>query len=180
MFRDRTLMPAEALRLAALGILAERGVMTYGALATEVRLFTASFGGSPVDVMSSSIELLRFEGLIETVEEADDPGDVTVELTDAGRAMIGELLQATVRTGNAYSKLMTALKMRFLDMLPADRRREQVEMLVEGRQGELARLIDLRGKLVDGNPGFLAWLDHEIGRIETDLSWLRGLGSADS
>ena len=180
MFRDRTLMPAEALRLAALGILAERGAMTYGALATEVRLFTASFGGSPIDVMSSSIELLRFEGLITAVGKTDDPGDAVVELTDAGRKMAVELLQATIRSGNAYSKLLTALKMRFLHMLAPGRQAEQIEMLAEARRGELARLIDLRGKLADGDPGFVAWLDHEIGRIETDLVWLRGLGSADS
>lgn len=177
MFRDRTLMPAEALRLAALGILAEHGHMSYAALATEVRLFTASFGGSPVDVMSSSIELLRFEGLIAVREEADDPGDVVVELTDEGRAMIGELLQAAIRPGHAYSKLLTALKMRFLHILAPDQQAEQIDMLAEARQAELARLIDLRGKLAEGHPGFLTWLDHEIGRIETDLSWLRGLGS---
>jgi DNA-binding PadR family transcriptional regulator len=178
MFRDRTLMPAEALRLAALGILAEREAMTYAALATEVRLFTASFGGSPVDVMSSSIELLRFEGLIRTKVDAPDPGDVVVELTDEGRRTIGELLQATFRPGHAYGKLLTALKMRFLHMLEPERQAEQIEMLAEARQGELARLIDLRGKLADGSPGFVAWLDHEIGRIETDLVWLRELGTA--
>jgi DNA-binding PadR family transcriptional regulator len=175
MFRDRTLMPAEALRLAALGILAERGPMAYAALATEVRLFTASFGGSPVDVMSSSIELLRFEGLIRTVEEADDPGNAVVELTDEGRAAIEELLQAPIKSGNAYAKLLTALKMRFLVLLPAERQAEQIEMLAEARQGELARMLDLRAKLCDRDPGFIAWLDHEIGRIETDLAWLRGI-----
>jgi len=178
MFRDRTLMPAEALRLTALGILAERGAMAYAALATEVRLFTASFGGSPVDVMSSSIELLRFEGLIRTVEEADDPGNAVIELTQAGRDAIGDLLEAPIKSGNAYAKLLTALKMRFLGLLPAEHQAEQIEMLAETRQAELARMLDLRGKLADHNPGFIAWLDHEIGRIETDLAWLRELAGS--
>ncbi len=171
MQRDRTLMPAEALRLAALGVLAGHETMAYAALATEVRLFTASYGGSPVDVMSSSIELLRFEGLIEVVEKAEDPGDAKVRLTAEGREELATLLQSPVKTAGAYAKLLTALKMRFLHLLPEDQRALQFDLIADGLEGELARLLDLRGRLSGEHPDYLAWLDRDIDRVRAEVAW---------
>lgn len=171
MQRNRTLMPAEALRLAALGVLAGRETMAYAALATEVRLFTASYGGSPVDVMSSSIELLRFEGLIEVVDKADDPGDAMVGLTTEGRDALATLLQSPVKPSGAYSKLLTALKMRFLHLLPDDARALQFDLLTDSLEGELARLLDLRGRLAGEHPDYLAWLDRDIDRVRAEVAW---------
>ncbi len=176
MQRDRTLMPAEALRLAALGVLAGNVSMPYAALATEVRLFTASYGGSPVDVMSSSIELLRFEGLIEVVEKAQDPGDAIVALTGKGREELKRLLQAPVKASGAYAKLLTALKMCFLHLLTDDGRALQFDLLADALEGELARLIDLRGRLSGEHPDFLAWLDRDIDRVKAELAWFEGRG----
>jgi len=176
MQRDRTLMPAEALRLAALGVLACREPMTYAALATEVRLFTASYGGSPVDVMSSSIELLRFEDLIEIAEAADDPGDAVVRLTAEGREELETLLATPVKTAGAYAKLLMALKMRFLHLLDADERAVQHELIADALEGELARLLDLRGRMADEHPDFLAWLDRDIDRARAELAWFNGQG----
>ncbi|MBC6440117.1 MAG: hypothetical protein GDA49_06855 [Rhodospirillales bacterium] len=177
MQRDRTLMPAEALRLAALGILVCRGRMTYGALATEVRLFTASYGGSPVDVMSSSIELLRFEGLIAIAEQADDPedvpGDVVIVPTDEGRSELWRLLQTAVKPSGAYARLLMALRMRFIHLLDEDRRALQVELLIEGLEGERARLLDLRRRMAGEHPDFLAWLDRDIDRVRQELAAVR-------
>ena len=171
MQRDRTLMPAEALRLAALGVLAGHETMAYAALATEVRLFTASYGGSPIDVMSSSIELLRFESLIEVVEKADDPGDAIVALTAEGREELEALLQSPVKTAGAYAKLLTALKMRFLHLLTDDQRTLQRELFADLLERELARLLDLRGRLSGEHPDFLAWLDLDIDRVKAELIW---------
>lgn len=174
MQRDRTLMPAEALRLAALGTLAMRGRMTYAALATEVRLFTASYGGSPVDVMASSIELLRFEGLIAVAEASEDPGAVVVELTWEGRAELARLLNASVKSTGAYARLLVALKVRFLHLLPADQKELQHELLAEALRTELARLLDLRQRMSDEHADFLAWLDRDIDRVQGELSWFEG------
>lgn len=174
MQRDRTLMPAEALRLAALGTLATRGAMAYAALATEVRLFTASFGGSPVDVMASSIELLRFEGLIAVAEKAVDPGDAVVELTREGRGELLRLLNAAVKSTGAYARLLIALKMRFLHHLPPEQRELQLDLLAEALRTELARLLDLRQRMSDEHGDFLAWLDRDIGRVRAELDWFEG------
>ncbi|HYC12673.1 MAG TPA: hypothetical protein VEC75_00390, partial [Stellaceae bacterium] len=62
MFRDRSLVPAEAIRLTALGLLAE-GPRRYGDLAAAVRHFTGRIVGPSLDLMGSSLELLRYEGL---------------------------------------------------------------------------------------------------------------------
>ena len=55
MFRDKSLMPKEAIRLSALGLLS-RGSMSYASVAKEVRHFTTRFWGPTLDVMAASIE----------------------------------------------------------------------------------------------------------------------------
>ncbi len=186
MFRDNSLMPKEAIRLSALGLLS-RGPKSYASVANEVRHFTTRFWGPTLDVMASSIELMRLEGLVESVTKdaggADGAGgDVMLRLTDAGRAELNELLSATVRAPTSdFSKLVVALKLRFMHLLPLPAQRDQAEALIEMRQIEAARLIDLRATHGDEDGYFLRWLDREIDRTQDDLAWLEelraGLGS---
>ena len=72
MYRDNTLVPREAVRLLALGILRTREI-TYSELAAEVRHFTGHMVGPSLDLVAPPIELLKVEGLVETVGE--DEGD---------------------------------------------------------------------------------------------------------
>jgi DNA-binding PadR family transcriptional regulator len=173
MFRDHSLMPKEAVRLAALGFLAE-GEKTYAALANDVRHFTSRFWGPTLEVMATSIELLRFEGLTDSV---DDDIDTRLCITDDGREALRELLRANIRIPvSDFNKLVLALKLRFLHFLPVSEQREQAETLVDLRQSELARLVDLRQgvDLRNRNGGasyFNDWLDHDIAQIESDLAW---------
>ncbi len=64
MYRDKSLLPTQAIRLAVLGSLAA-GPRRYGQLAAETRAFTGALVGPSLDLLGTSIELLRFEGLIE-------------------------------------------------------------------------------------------------------------------
>jgi DNA-binding PadR family transcriptional regulator len=175
MFRDNSLMPKEAIRLSALGLLSQ-GPMSYASVANEVRHFTTRFWGPTLDVMSSSIELMRLEGLVEADGTAATAGEAVLHLTQTGRTELHELLSATVRVpASDFNKLVVALKLRFLHLLPADRQRDQVEALIEMRQGERARLIDLRATHA-GDDGYLPrWLDREISHVEDDLAWLEDL-----
>ena len=66
MFRDNSLIPTEAIRLAALGLLSE-GARRYGELAAEIRHFTSRVAGPSLDLMGNSLELLIYEGLVEAV-----------------------------------------------------------------------------------------------------------------
>ena len=85
MYRDNTLIPTEAIRLAALGTL-EAGPRHYADLAREVRGFASRFTGPSLDILGSSLELLRCERLVEPVDRAGTEDNALLALTEAGGA----------------------------------------------------------------------------------------------
>ncbi|MDD9876919.1 MAG: hypothetical protein OXR84_05705 [Magnetovibrio sp.] len=169
MYADNTLTPKEAARLCALGTLASES-KTYGALAEQVRHFIDRVQGPTLDVLGSSLELLKYEGLVESQGDGDD---APLRITSAGRAELETLLTADVRPGATdLNKLIVALKFRFLHLLDAAAQADQVDALVDVAETELARLTDLRGHH-SAEPGHLpAWLDREIDELESHLTWL--------
>ena len=174
MFPDHSLMPKEALRLAALGMLAEQP-MSYGPLASAVRGFVHHIMGPSPEAMGSSLELLRYEGLIKP-RDGDEPP--VLELTAKGRDEFVSLMLATVRAPfNDLNKLVVASKLRFLPLLPAEKRRDQATLLIEACRVEFARLIDLRAGHADRQGAFLDWLDHDISQAQARLSWFEDLGA---
>lgn len=177
MYRDNTLIPAEAVRLAALGSLVERET-AYGDLARDIRFFVARIVGPSLDLLGTSLELLRHEGLVETNAAAGEsvPDAAVLTITDQGRAAFHTLMTSSVRgLTSDLSRLVISLKMRFLPLLPPDDRREQAEILAEACETELARLRDLRGAYENG---LLAdWLDREIADLGERHGWFRELGA---
>lgn len=173
MYPDHSLMPKEAVRLAALAHLAEQP-MTYRDLATAVRGFIARIMGPSLELMGASIELLRYEGLVTSADGAVNDDTRLLSLTDAGRAEFHALLTASVRAPfNDLNRLVVALKMRFLHLLPSEERRAQADILAAASETELARLKDLASEGQAGEQPFTAWLAQEIALVETRLSWLR-------
>lgn len=181
-FRDHSLIPTEAVRLAALGLLADRD-RPYGQLAVEVRRFTSRMLGPSLDMLGSSIELLRHEGLIEPLGRRAGPSqslhaDTDVRLTEAGRAVLHELLTSAVRAPMTdLTRMVVALKLKFLHLLSPDERKAQFEMLVDLADAELARLEDLR--VHDAQPGdsLGGWLDQEMAQARERRAWyLRQIG----
>ncbi len=174
-FRDHSLIPTEAVRLAALGFLAESGPRVYGELAVEVRHFTSRMLGPSLDVLGTSIELLRHEGLIEPLGRRAGPSqslsaDTSVQITDAGRAALKELLTSRVRAPMTdLSRMVVALKLRFMSLLDREEQKEQYEMLIELATTELARLADLRTQSAKDALG--EWLDQEIAQTEERRAW---------
>jgi hypothetical protein len=176
MFADNTLTPKEAARLCALGTIA-REPMRYSALAGSVRHFLSRVAGPQLDLMGMSIELLRYEGLVEALDGNGMEDDALLGISDAGRRELKSLLTARLRPGTDLSKLVIALKMRFLDLLARDEQRAQADLLIEMVESELARLIDLRGTFAPDNSDschLTAWLDHDIEALENRLAWLEG------
>ena len=169
MYRDKTLIPAEAIRLAALGTLA-LAPARYSDVAREVRGFAARIAGPSLDILGSSLELLRHEGLVAAEDGGEDP---RLELTAKGREALETLLTANVRSPtDGVSKLVLALKLRFLHLLPAAAQREQIAVIVEMSEQERARLADLAGQLGD-NDGLLgSWLAHELAQVDGRIAWL--------
>ncbi len=173
MYQDKTLLPREVIRLAALGTLASRA-MSYAELANEVRHFVSRIAGPSLDLMGTSIELLRYEGLVSPLDMSSIVEGTPLEITDAGRAELHALLCSAVRAPlNDVNKLVLALKIRFLHLLDGDDQRGQVEMMAEACETELARLVDLRRRH-EGSEGHLnEWLDHDIELVGRRHDWLR-------
>jgi len=170
MYRDKTLIPTEAVRLLALGLLAD-APKRYRDLAAEIRHFTSHITGPSLDLLGPSIELLRYEGLTEPADEADG-ADLLLRITDAGRAELVTLLRANVRAPiDGLAKLVMALKFRFLHLLPVAGQADLLDGLIELYRAEHARLLELRdtGSAKDH---LAAWLDHDLAQIDDRVAWL--------
>ncbi len=167
MYRDQSLIPAEAVRLAALGELA-RAPRPYGDLAVAVRHFIQRLVGPSLDLLGPSLELLKIEGLIRSAAEGDD---APLELTPAGHAALARLLSAPLKVqGSELNRLVVALKLRFLDLLSAEARADQLDLLAEALTGERVRLSDLR-RGTDAASPLAAWLDLELAQIDAKIAW---------
>lgn len=183
MYPDHSLMPKEAVRLAALGMLAERP-MAYAQLASAIRDFTSHIMGPNLDLMGTSIQLIAAEGLIAPVGagawqgEAIGP-ETRLAITEDGRQALQALLLAAVRTPfNDINKLVVALKMRFLGLLSQDERRVQIDLIGTALESEIARLAALRAHRSEEAPVndvLVAWLDHDIDQLTASLGWFRAL-----
>jgi len=172
MYPDHTLTPKEAVRLCALGTLA-LGPMRYSGLAHSVRHFVSHVLGPSLDVMGTSIELLRYEGLIEPVDGIGMEDDAELAITEAGRSELHTLLTANVRaSATEFNKLVMALKFRFLHLLDKNEQRDQADLLAEVCENELARLDELRRHHAEDGGYLVPWLDHDICLLEDRLAWL--------
>ena len=175
MYRDRSLIPSEAVRLAVLGSLALEP-KRYADLAAEVRQFTHRITGPSLDLVGPPVELLRLEGLIERMDGAEMGENARLRITQAGWGEMKRLMSAALRPAvNDLNKLVLALKLRFLHLLPEPDRQMQAEAMVEMAEQELMRLRDLERRH-GGEAGLLPrWLAHEIGEAEARLCWFRAL-----
>lgn len=175
-YRDHSLLPTEVVRLAALGLLAA-GPKSYGDLAVEVRHFASRMLGPSLDILGTSIELLRHEGLIEPIGPRTGPSqslraETAVQLTGAGRAMLHELLTSRVRVPMTdLTRMVVALKLRFLHLLSPEDQRAQFEMLIELADAELVRLSDLRQHNAEPSGALDDWLAQEIAQTKERREW---------
>lgn len=169
MYRDKTLIPTEAIRLCALGILSD-GARRYGELAAAVRHFASRVMGPSLDILGTSIELLRLEGLVEPADGSGLADDALLRITEAGRAELATLLKSRVRSPvDDLNKLVVALKMRFFHLLDADERHLQLDLLIEATEGEIARLEDLRSSQPAGLLN--SWLGHDLAQLVARKRW---------
>ncbi len=174
MFADNTLTPREAVRLCALGTIA-RGAVKYSGLAASVRHFISRISGPSLDLLGSSIELLIHEGLVAPVDGEGMEDDALLAITEGGRQEFVKLMTANLRAASDLSRLITALKFRFLDLLPLTEQAQQAELMLETCETELSRLLDLRAAHVEEGGLLTEWLDQEITQVEQRQSWLEGM-----
>ena len=181
MYPDNTLLPSEAIRLLALGFLAE-GPCSYGDLASQVRHLSGRIVGPSLELVGAPLELLKVEGLAEAAPEvgppADDKTQVPLNLTEAGHDEFRRLMNSNMRAPvNELAKLIIAIKVRFLHLLPIEERQLQAEMLLENCEREWARLTDLRQSHQETPGHMLSWLDCEIAQVKDRLAWCRDLSA---
>lgn len=174
MYKDNSLIPTEAVRLAALGLLTE-APRSYAELADEVRHFTSRIVGPSLDLIGPPIEVLRVEGLIESAG-GGAATDAVLRITEAGKQELMRLLGANLRGPlGEFNKLVIALKLRFLQLLEPTARRLQAELLAEICERELTRLTDLRRHYDGRSDHLIDWLDHDIAQVRERLDWFRRL-----
>ncbi|MDY0884209.1 hypothetical protein ACFPL7_01545 [Dongia soli] len=175
MYKDNSLVPSEAIRLAALGLLA-RQERSYADLARDIRHFTARIVGPSLDLLGPSLELFKVEGLMEAADAAPPHDEQRIRITAAGEQEFRHLMTAKLRGPmGEVNKLIIALKMHFLDLLVREEQLAQIEMLEETCGRELARLGDLRGHHSDEATFLTSWLDHEIDEVDSRRQWFRRL-----
>lgn len=177
MYRDNSLMPKEAVRLAVVGTLLQHDQMRYADLAAAVRHFLDRIMGPSLDLMGTSLEMLRYEGLIEAVDGLGMEDNALLRVTETGRADFDALMRANVRapSTDGFNKLVIALKMRFLHLLDVESQRDQVDLLILLHEQERARLADLRKRHADDAGLLNAWLDHDLMQVNERLAWFSGL-----
>ncbi|HXY99901.1 MAG TPA: hypothetical protein VEI03_07855 [Stellaceae bacterium] len=172
MFKDNSLIPAEAVRLAALGLLAE-APRRYGDLAGEIRHFTGRVVGPSLDLMGTSLELLRYEGLIEAVDGQGMSDNAVLRLTARGGEALAGLLKAQLRSpASDMNRLVLLLKLRFLHHLPPAEQQGQLALMADMLESERLRLEELRQHSAPGL--FRDWLERDIAVAEERIAWLRG------
>ena len=136
-----------------------------------MRHFLDRVQGPSLDILGSSLELLKYEGLVETKDAGDNP---VLSITVAGQRELMVLLTARLRPGATdLNKLIVALKFRFLHILDANEQCDQVDIMLETIETELARLLDLRNHHDDDSGYLVAWLDREIEDLSARADWLR-------
>ncbi len=178
MYTDNTLTPKEAVRLCALGTLMT-GPMPYGALVESIRHFVSHVIGPSLDVMGQSIELLRYEGLVD-FSRTDENDDEFLVITGSGRDALNALLLARIRMGaTELNKLIIALKFRFLHVLDSHGQETQLQLLRDFTENELLRLTELRRIHAEDAGHIVSWLDHDIRLAEERHDWLQNFRLTD-
>lgn len=171
MYADNTLTPKEATRLCALGIIASAPV-SYAELASNVRHFVTHVMGPSLDVMGTSIELLKHEGLVTAI--SGDTDQAVLQITDDGLEELKMLLKANIKQAeNDLNKLIIALKFRFMDLLDTSEQKIQLELLADAVDNELARLEALYAHHINDGSHLIEWLNREIEDLERRRDWLQ-------
>ena len=178
MYADNTLTPREAIRLCGLGTLAESSTkiqtgIAYDDLTRAVRHFVSRITGPSIDLMGESIELLRFEGLAETRDDTD-PSNPMLAITKEGAKLLETLLCSDIRPGSGdLNELIIALKFRFLHHLDPSKQQNQVDLILEACEAELARNEDLCNHHKNDKGYVTGWLENNIIRLELRVKWLK-------
>ena len=177
MYKDNSLIPSEAIRLAALGLLWQ-GERSYADLAREIRHFVGRIVGPSLELLGPSLELFKIEGLIEAIDPKQPADSQIMRLTPEGQAELRRLMTTRLRGPmGEVNKLIIAFKMHFFRCLTPEDQRQQVELMIEACDKELVRLGDLRAypPVTAGGGHLPSWIDLEIAETSARRAWFEGM-----
>ena len=119
---------------------------------------------------------MALEGLVKEDSGNAAFSDGQLILTQQGHDKFVELMQGNLRdTSGELSRLIMALKMRYLHLLDDDIRREQLEILQDVCELDLERVLALREEHANEASNFTGWLEMEVKRLEQKNDWLKSL-----
>ena len=171
LYRDNSLIPRETIKMAALGALIERA-RSYDDIANEVRSFISRIVGPSLELMGTSIELLKLEGLIETVNDNDKGDSSLLQLSPTGLQELKAYLRSNRKSGGAeLNKLVIALKLRFIDILDDDERRDQLLAIRDMYHNEKRRLEDLKNQTTWLTGFLLESIELDLFLVNKKIEW---------
>ena len=171
LYRDNSLIPRETIKMAALGALIERA-RSYDDIANEVRSFISRIVGPSLELMGTSIELLKLEGLIETVNDNDEDDASLLQLSPLGLQELKEYLRSNLKSGGSeLNKLVIALKLRFIDILDDDERRDQLLAIRDMYHNEKRRLEDLKNQTTWLTGFLLESIELDLFLVNKKIEW---------
>lgn len=139
-FPDGSLLPQEAARLCALGLLRE-GARPLAMLARETHRLVSFHLGASLDAAGESIAALPALGLARAeAAPGAAPGEAILHATAAGEAELRALLaSAPAPMGGELGRAVASLKLRFAGALHGEARRAMLQALVEAARADQAR-----------------------------------------
>ena len=171
LYRDNSLIPRETIKMAALGALIERA-RSYDDIANEVRSFISRIVGPSLELMGTSIELLKLEGLIETVNDNDEDDASLLQLSPSGLQELKEYLRSNLKSGGSeLNKLVIALKLRFIDILDDDEKRDQLLAIRDMYHNEKRRLEDLKNQTTWLTGFLLESIELDLFVVNKKIEW---------
>ena len=140
-FPDGSLLPQEAARLCALGLLRE-GARPLAALARETHRLLSFHLGASLDAAGESIAALPALGLARAeAAPGAAPGEAILHATASGEAELRALLASSppAPMGGDLGRAVASLKLRFAGALHGEARRAMLQALVEAARADQAR-----------------------------------------
>jgi len=145
---------------------------SYDDIANEVRSFISRIVGPSLELMGTSIELLKLEGLIETVNDNDEDDASLLQLSPSGLQELKEYLRSNLKSGGSeLNKLVIALKLRFIDILDDDEKRDQLLAIRDMYYNEKRRLEDLKNQTTWLTGFLLESLELDLFVVNKRIEW---------
>ncbi|CAA7614583.1 conserved hypothetical protein [Candidatus Terasakiella magnetica] len=155
------------------------GTTSRGPISIDQAYEAATILAAPLWTPTHSLVIDTLQDLCEQDLLAVDEPPISLRITASGRRRLSEILSMGIPSPHTpFGQAGIRLKLAFLDHLPPDLRRRQLDGLIQAYECEIAaRTSRCRAWHLSGDFG-RAWLDQHIEGLEEGLTVLRRLSVA--